>query len=202
MSESRSLGARRGVLPADLSHTRVGRFQIDRRLGAGGMGEVYLARATRDRRVVALKRLAERFRDDDRYRQRLEREADRVSRLFNEHVVRIYEFTQQNGEAFLVMEYVEGITLRERMRDAIAIDQSLRVAVECADGLAAAHTLGIVHHDIKPENIMLCDAGGAAKLCDFGVARRLPDFFRDDDTPAAGDEAHGGTLRYMAPETI
>src|SRR4029453_16013245 len=116
--------------------------------------------------------------------------------------VAIYEAAQQDGEVFLVMEYVDGITLRERMRDTIALDQALRVAVECSQGLAAAHTQGIVHHDIKPENIMLCRADGSAKLCDFGVARRLPDFFRDDDTGGADDEARGGTLRYMAPEAV
>jgi serine/threonine protein kinase/tetratricopeptide (TPR) repeat protein len=166
------------------------------------MGEVYLARDTRTGRVVALKRLADRFRNDDRYRQRLEHEAERVSHLSNEHVVAIYEAAQQDGEVFLVMEYVDGITLRERMRDTIALDQALRIAIECAQGLAAAHTQGIVHHDIKPENIMLCHDGGAVKICDFGVARRLPDFFRDDPTHDVKDQVHGGTLRYMAPETL
>jgi eukaryotic-like serine/threonine-protein kinase len=202
MSESRSSGARHGVLPADLSHTRVGRFQIDRKLGAGGMGEVYLARDTRVGRVVALKRLAARFRDDDRFRRRLEHEARRVAHLANEHVVAIYESIEQDAEVFLVMEYVDGITLRERMRDAIALDESLRVVIESAQGLAAAHTQGIVHHDIKPENIMLCHDGGTAKICDFGVARRLHDFFSSDGKQDVEEETHGGTLRYMAPETI
>src|SRR4029453_4448504 len=113
--------------------------------------------------------------------------------------VAIYEAAQQDGEVFLVMEYVDGITLRERMRDTIALDQALRIAIECAQGLAAAHTQGIVHHDIKPENIMLCHDGGAVKICYFGVARRLPDFFRDDPTHDVKDQVHGGTLRYMAP---
>jgi serine/threonine protein kinase/tetratricopeptide (TPR) repeat protein len=202
MSESRSSGARHGVLPADLSHTRVGRFQIDRKLGAGGMGEVYLALDTGVGRMVALKRLAARFRDDDRFRRRLEHEARRVSRLSNEHIVAIYESIEQDAEVFLVMEYVDGITLHERMRDGIPLDESLRIALECAQGLAAAHTQGIVHHDIKPENIMLCHDGGTTKICDFGVARRLPGFFSGDGAQDVEEETHGGTLRYMAPETI
>ncbi len=202
MSDPRSLGARHGVLPADLSHSHVGRFEIDHKLGAGGMGEVYLARDTRSGRHVALKRLAERFRDDERYRQRLADEARRVSRLSNQHVAAIYESIEQNGEVFLLMEYVDGISLRERMRDALALDESLRIVIQCAQGLAAAHTQGIVHHDIKPENIMLSRDAGTVKICDFGVARRLPDFFRGTPISQAEDEAHGGTLRYMAPETI
>jgi tetratricopeptide (TPR) repeat protein/TolB-like protein/tRNA A-37 threonylcarbamoyl transferase component Bud32 len=166
------------------------------------MGEVYLARDTQSGRNVALKRLAEKFRDDDRYRQRLAHEARRVSRLSNEHVAAIHESVEQNAEVFLVMEYVDGITLRERMRDALALDDSLRIIIQCAQGLAAAHTQGIVHHDIKPENIMLSGDAGTVKICDFGVARRLPDFFRGTFMSDVEDEAHGGTLRYMAPETI
>src|SRR5215813_9664307 len=129
MSDPRSLGVRHGVLPADLSHCRVDRFEIDHKLGAGGMGEVYLARDTRSGRLIALKRLAERFRDDKRYRKRLADEARRVSRLSNEHVAAIYGSIEQDGEVFLVMEYVDGITLRERMRDSLTIDDSLRIVI-------------------------------------------------------------------------
>jgi tetratricopeptide (TPR) repeat protein/tRNA A-37 threonylcarbamoyl transferase component Bud32 len=202
MAESRSPGARNDVLPADLSHTRIGRFLIDRKLGTGGMGEVYLARDAGGGRLVGLKRLSARFRNDDRFRQRLRHEALRVSRLSNEHIAAIYESIEESGETFLVMEYVDGTTLRERMREAMTLEESLRVVIECAQGLAAAHTQGIVHHDIKPANIMLCRDGATVKICDFGVARRLPDFFDNDTAPEMEVEAYGGTLRYMAPETI
>ena len=188
------------VLP-DLTGKTVGRFAVRARLGKGGMGEVYRADDTRLKRPVALKRIAPSLRADDRYRQRFLREAEHASCLNDQRIAVIYEWLEENNETFLVMEYVEGSTLRQRMAKPFALEEFLPVALECAEALAAAHDKDVVHRDIKPENIMLTPKGGV-KILDFGLAKRLP---AADGTPAAataGSSELGisGTPAYMAPE--
>ncbi|MGH9804938.1 MAG: serine/threonine-protein kinase, partial [Candidatus Acidiferrales bacterium] len=187
----------------DLSGTTVGRFAIRVRLGAGGMGEVYRADDTRLKRTVALKRLAPRLRADEHYRHRFVKEAERASRLSYEHIAGIYDVFEENGETFLVMEYVEGQTLRQRLARPLSVEEFLPLGVQCAEALATAHEKGIVHRDIKPENIMLTPAG-VVKVLDFGVARALPHY--DPETVTQDTEANAaslsGTPAYMAPEEL
>ncbi|HEX2712716.1 MAG TPA: serine/threonine-protein kinase, partial [Candidatus Acidoferrales bacterium] len=189
-----------GDIP-DLTGTTVGRFAIRARLGAGGMGEVYHAEDTRLKRSVALKRIAPQLKADQNYRQRFLREAQYASGLTNQNVAGVYDVLEESGEIFLVMEYVEGRTLRQRLAEPLGIGELLGIALQCAGALAAAHERGIVHHDIKPENIMLTPAG-EVKILDFGVAKKLP---RADDATldtTTSTKAFSGTLAYMAPEVL
>ena len=190
---------------ASLAGSIVGRFAIEVRLGAGGMGEVYRAHDTQLKRTVALKRLL--FTSADRRPDRgdLLREARRASALNHPGIASVYDVFEHQGELFLVMEYVDGITLAERMRDPLAIDVFTAIAVQCAQSLAAAHQKGILHGDLKPSNIMLARDGGHVKLCDFGVARRVPPTSGSDEslaTLSTRPAVVAGTPAYMAPETI
>jgi tetratricopeptide (TPR) repeat protein/tRNA A-37 threonylcarbamoyl transferase component Bud32 len=188
----------------DLTGRTVGRFSVQSRLGAGGMGEVYRAEDTKLKRRVALKRLAPKLRGDAQYRQRFWKEAERASALNHQNIAGIYDVLEENGEIFLVMEYVEGTTLRERLRKPLPPEEFLEIALQCADALLAAHEKGIVHRDIKPQNIMLTPAK-QVKILDFGIAKRLP---RSDETTSSQGFESGtggglaGTPAYMAPEVL
>ena len=157
----------------DLTGSTVGRFTISARLGAGGMGEVYRAEDKQLKRTVAIKRLAPRIRNDERYKKRFLREAQRASALNHPHIAAIYDVLAEGDELFLVMEYVDGSTLRERMRRPISVSDFYPIAIQCSEALGAAHEKGILHGDLKPENIMLTRAKSAVKMCDFGLARRI-----------------------------
>ena len=178
----------------------VGRFAIRARLGAGGMGEVYRADDTRLKRAVALKRIAPRVKADENYRQRFLREAQCASGLTSQNVAGVYDVLEENGEIFLVMEYVEGETLRQRLARPLGLEEFLGIATQCVGALVAAQERGIVHRDIKPENVMLTPAG-QVKILDFGVAKKLP---RPDDTTTldSSGESLSGTPAYMAPEVL
>ncbi|MFQ5778091.1 MAG: protein kinase [Terriglobia bacterium] len=189
---------------SDLTGSTVGRFAIRARLGKGGMGEVYRAHDTKLKRPVALKRIAPEHRTDEEYRSRLWKEAERASRLSYAHIAGVYDVLEEKGEIFLVMEYVEGQTLRERLRDPLPPEEFLRLAVQCAEALAAAHEKEVVHRDIKPENIMLTPTG-LVKILDFGVAKRLLRHDPEGPTTDASSLMVGtrsGTPAYMAPETL
>jgi tetratricopeptide (TPR) repeat protein len=176
----------------------VGRFRITARLGAGGMGEVYRAIDTELKRTVAIKRLTPRL-DDGRLSSRdLLREARRASALNHPCIASVYDVFTVGGESFLVMEYVEGSTLRERLKSPVALDDFCAIAIQCTEALAAAHQKGVLHGDIKPANIMLTADRGNVKVCDFGVARRLPEAVAPTDTTSS--VPLGGTPAYMAPE--
>src|SRR2546428_13644706 len=176
-----------GPRDADLSGTTVGRFAVRARLGKGGMGEVYCAYDTALKRPVALKRIAPGLQSDENYRRRFLHEAQCASGLTDQHIAGLYDVLEANNEIFLVMEYVEGVTLRHKLQRPISIEKLLGIAVQCAAALVAAHERGIVHRDLKPENIMLTPAG-EVKILDFGVARQLPPV---DDT-AATETLNGG----------
>jgi serine/threonine-protein kinase len=182
-----------------LSGIVAGRFLIRGLLGSGGMGEVYRADDTRLKRTVALKRLAPQLRANEVYRQRFLKEAERASGLTGEHVAAIYDVLDEQGEIFLIMEFVEGETLRERLRNPLSIQEFLDIAMQCADALVTAHSRGIVHCDLKPENIMLT-ATEQVKILDFGVAKRFP---RSDKSSTA-EKTHvlAGTPAYMSPEVL
>jgi serine/threonine-protein kinase len=191
---------------------RLGPYEITAALGAGGMGEVYRARDTRLNRAVAVKVLGESLAADPQFRERFDREARTISQLDHPHICAVYDVGEQDGMAYLVMQYLEGETLASRLARGSArglpLDDALRVAVEIASALDGAHRAGVVHRDLKPGNVML--TSGGAKLLDFGLAKSqtaviagagqsmLPT--TPPDLTAQG--AILGTLQYMSPEQL
>jgi eukaryotic-like serine/threonine-protein kinase len=192
--------------------TRLGPYEIVAPIGAGGMGEVYKARDTRLERTVAVKVLPTHLSESADVRQRFEREAKTISSLSHPHICALYDVGNQDGVEFLVMEYLEGDTLSERLtRGPLPFDQVLRYGCEIADALDKAHRQGIVHRDLKPGNVMLTKSG--VKLLDFGLAKAVaPTAARSGasltalPTQAGVDlTAEGtilGTFQYMAPEQL
>lgn len=169
------------------------------------MGEVYLAEDSKLRRSVALKRVSPASSVDQNEISRLLREGQRASALNHPNIAGVYDVLEEHGEVLLVMEYVQGQTLRDRLSGPMKPQEFLPIAMECASALAAAHEKGILHSDIKPENIMLTP-DGHVKLLDFGVARRVA---TADDTTRSMSLQNlsmqgpvGGTLAYMAPEVL
>ena len=188
--------------------TTLGPYQIEAPLGAGGMGEVYKARDTRLDRTVAIKVLPEQVAADPDLKQRFEREARTVAALNHPHICTLYDIGKEGETDFLVMEYLDGQTLAQRLeKGALALDQALTVAIEIADALDKAHRQGIVHRDLKPGNIMLTKAG--AKLLDFGLAKLRPveqtsgvSAMATQSAALTGEGKILGTLQYMAPEQL
>jgi serine/threonine protein kinase len=152
------------------SGTKLGPYEIQSPLGAGGMGEVYRARDTRLDRTVAIKVLPSHLSADPELKQRFDREAKAISALQHPNICTLHDVGSQNGVDFLVMEYLEGQTLADRLaKGALPLDQALKIGAEIAEALEKAHRQGIVHRDLKPGNIMLTKSG--AKLMDFGLAK-------------------------------
>ena len=136
--------------------TRLGPHEIIEPLGAGGMGEVYRARDTRLDRTVAVKVLPGHLSGNEEMRQRFDREARAISQLSHPHVCALYDVGHQDGVDYLVMEYLEGETLADRLaKGPLPVERVLRYGIEIADALDKAHRLGIVHRDLKPGNVML-----------------------------------------------
>src|ERR1700730_13935984 len=153
------------------SGTKLGPYEIHSQLGAGGMGEVYRARDTRLDRTVALKVLPVLLSSDAERKQRFEREARAIAALQHPNICTWYDVGQQQGVDYLVMEYLEGSTLAERLtKGPLPVEQILRFGVEIADALDAAHRRGIVHSDLKTETISLTTRG-ECKVLDFGRAK-------------------------------
>src|SRR6516162_777380 len=150
--------------------TKLGPYEIVSPLGAGGMGEVYRAKDTRLDRTVAVKILPEHLAANSEARQRFEREARSISALNHPNICVLHDIGSQNGTSYLVMEFVEGETLDERLqRGPLPLKQALTYGIQICEALEKAHRAGIVHRDLKPGNIMLTAAG--AKLLDFGLAK-------------------------------
>ena len=188
-----------------ISGTRLGPYEVLAPLGAGGMGEVYRARDTRLDRTVALKVLPATVANDSDRHDRFRREARAISRLSHPHICTLHDVGEQDGVDFLVMEYLAGETLAHRLlRGALPLDEVLRIGVELASGLEAAHREGVTHRDLKPANIML--TAGGAKILDFGLAKWTQPASAERDTLATVDPALTqsgvvvGTVQYMAPE--
>jgi len=188
---------------------RLGPYEILSPLGAGGMGEVYKARDTRLDRTVAVKVLPTHLSSSPEVRQRFEREAKTISQLSHPHICSLHDVGSQDGVEYLVMEYLEGETLSDRLaRGPLPLEQTLRFGVEIADALDKAHRQGIVHRDLKPGNVMLTKSG--VKLLDFGLAKVLqPETPIESLTSAPTAPRHVtrdgtilGTLSYMAPEQL
>src|SRR5467141_3524594 len=194
---------------AILPGRRLGPYEILSAIGAGGMGEVYKARDTRLDRIVAIKVLPTHLADRSELRERFEREARVVASLNHPHICTLFDIGHQDGIDYLVMEYLEGETLAQRLlKGPLPLDQVLQYASEISDALDRAHRKGVTHRDLKPGNIMLTKSG--TKLLDFGLAK-----LRQDAAPATplsqlptADDAitaQGtilGTLQYMAPEQL
>jgi len=200
----RDLSPGAGLFPG-VDGVLAGRFHIEARLGAGGMGEVYRARDTTLRRLVAIKRTQHAASEADR--KRFLHEGQRASALNHPGIAAIYDVFTDAGEVYLVMEYIEGETLRARLARPISRDEFRRIATESAAALAAAHDKGILHRDIKPENIMLTSSGahpGQVKLLDFGLAQQAIDESGLLETATMLTVAGmlAGTPQYMAPEIL
>lgn len=185
--------------------TRLGRYEIRSKLGAGGMGEVYLAEDTHLGRRVALKVLPPEDRADAHARKRLVREARAAAALDHPHICAVYEVGEADGLAFIAMQYVEGQTLAARLATgALDLPETLAIAIQVADALADAHEHGILHRDIKPANLMLTTRG-QVKVMDFGLAKLgRADATGEADTMSALSVpgAVMGTVRYMSPEQV
>ncbi len=198
--------------------TRLGPYEIQAPLGAGGMGEVYRARDTRLDRAVAIKVLASHLSSSPELKQRMEREARAISSLNHPNICHLYDIGSQEGTDYLVMELVEGETLSQRLRrGALPLNETIRIGVAIAGALALAHRQGIVHRDLKPGNIMLTSKG--AKLMDFGLAKAAATFdskasnapllsaapTMTEATPFSPLTTAGaivGTIQYMSPEQV
>jgi serine/threonine-protein kinase len=185
----------------------IGHYQILRMLGKGGMGEVWLAQDTKLDRRVAIKLLPARFTGDAGLVRRFIQEAKAASSLNHPNILTIHEIGQQEGTHFIATEYVEGQTLRQKIREGrLSLNESLSVVSQIASALATAHDAGIVHRDIKPENVMV-RPDGLVKVLDFGLAKLTPPITDMVDSEArtlqAGITTPGmilGTVRYMSPE--
>src|SRR6266481_3458684 len=190
--------------------THLGPYEITGPLGSGGMGEVYRARDTRLERTVAIKILPAQFSSEPVRKQRFEREAKTIASMNHPHICTLHDIGHQDGIDFLVMEYLEGETLAQRLpKGPLPLDQVLQYAIEIADALDKAHRKGVTHRDLKPGNIMLTKSG--TKLLDFGLAKLTqevtPANIPLSELPTANDPltAQGtilGTLQYMAPEQV
>src|SRR5207247_4863158 len=157
-------------------------YEIPSVSGAGGMGEVWKARDTRLDRIVAVKVLPEQLAADPQLRARLDREARAISSLNHPHICTLYDVGHQEGIDFLVLEYLEGRTLADRIATGpLPLSEAMSIATQPADALDKAHRAGIVHRDLKPANIFLTKAG--TKLLDFGLARTAV-------PPIAGHSTH------------
>ncbi len=189
---------------------RLGPYEILSAIGAGGMGEVYRARDTRLDRIVAIKVLPTHLADRSELRERFEREAKTIASLNHPHICTLYDTGHQDEIDYLVMEYLGGETLAQRLsKGSLPLEQVLEYAIEISDALDKAHRKGVTHRDLKPGNIMLTKTG--TKLLDFGLAKLkqevTPANVQLSELPTADDPltAKGtivGTLQYMAPEQL
>jgi len=174
--------------------TEVGHYRILERIGSGGMGDVYVAEDSQLDRKVALKFLSQRLCQDEDCRRRFRREAQAAAGLSHPNIVTIHDVGEYRGRPFIAMEYIEGRSLREVVKnEELAIDQAMNLTAQVCEGLQAAHDAGVVHRDVKPSNILV-DSHGRARLIDFGLAAVL----RDERLTKAGSTL--GTVGYMSPE--
>lgn len=175
---------------------RLGRYDIEQTIGAGGFGIVFKAYDTELRRVVALKVLAPHLMSSGAARKRFTREAQAAAAIMHEHVVPIYDVVNQNDTCYLVMQYIAGPSLQERVDRGgpLTVAEVLRVGVQIAAGLHAAHEQGLVHRDVKPGNILLEESVDRVLISDFGLARTA------DDANLTRSGAITGTPHYMSPE--
>jgi len=188
--------------PGPREAEQFGAYRIIRRLGSGGMGQVYLALDTRLGRHVALKFLPPELTNDEAMLHRLQQEARTASALNHPNILTIYEIGQLDGEHFIASEYIDGVTLRGAFeRGAIDTGTAIEVAAQVASALMAAHAAGVVHRDLKPSNIMI-RSDGYVKVIDFGIAKRIGSAEKDASLNTSWTRPGSvvGTLDYMSPE--
>jgi eukaryotic-like serine/threonine-protein kinase len=181
-----------------------GHYEISSLIGTGGMGEVYLADDTKLGRKVAIKFLNEKYSKDEDLLNRFIQEAKAASALNHPNLITVYEIGEHDGSHYIATEYIEGKTLRERMKQRLTFDDALSISVQTSEALSAAHSAGIVHRDIKPENIMV-RPDGYIKVLDFGLAKltELAETGGEDETKKLVKTNPGvimGTVSYMSPE--
>ncbi|MEO8073776.1 MAG: serine/threonine-protein kinase, partial [Acidobacteriota bacterium] len=184
--------------------SQLGHYRILSQLGAGGMGEVFLAEDTRLERKVALKLLPEKFSADSEPLNRFKQEAKAASALNHPNIITVYEIGDYKGTNFIATEFIDGKTLRERMKDRLTFDEILSIVIQTSEALSAAHQAGIVHRDIKPANIMI-RPDGYVKVLDFGLAKLIEQnkAEAEDATRKLVKTSPGvvmGTVAYMSPE--
>lgn len=171
------------------------RYRLEKRIGSGGMADVYMAKDLLLDRVVAVKILHSNFCEDNDFIVRFRHEAQSAGKLMHPNIVGIYDVGNDQGIHYIVMEFVEGITLKQYIQThpAIPIDTAVRIAIEIASALEAAHANGIVHCDIKPHNILLTETG-KVKVTDFGIARAI------NSATVIDKRAVLGSVHYLSPE--
>jgi serine/threonine protein kinase len=188
--------------------TKLGPYEISSPLGAGGMGEVYLAQDTRLGRCVAIKILPDKFSRDAQRMARFDREAKVLASLNHPNIASIYGLEESNSVRALVMEFVDGPTLAERIeKGPLPLDDTLPIAKQIAEALEYAHERSIIHRDLKPSNVKITP-NGTAKVLDFGLAKALEDDFSAPDISTSPTLSHAatqagillGTAAYMSPE--
>lgn len=175
-------------------------LEVTELIGAGGMGSVYKARQSKLDRLVALKILSLDLASDPAFAERFNREARMLGLLNHPNIVAVYDFGKQGDYFYLLMEYVDGVNLRQAMQaGSFSPDESLAVVPEICAALQYAHDEGVMHRDIKPENILI-DTRGRVKIADFGIAKLMGD--KQDEVNLTVSGAVMGTLNYMAPEQM
>ena len=186
----------------------LGPYEILSLVGSGGMGEVYRARDTRLSRTVAVKTLTTQVAHRPDLKARFEREARTLATLSHPHICSVFDVGRHDGVDYLVMEYLEGQTLAQRLQgNALSLNETLKIAIQLADALDKAHRQNIVHRDLKPGNIVLTKSG--AKIVDFGLAKLVEDgrgpigaTGLSTHTPMTAEGTILGTMQYMAPEQL
>jgi len=188
------------------SGSRLGPYEILDLLGAGGMGEVYKARDTRLNRLVAIKVLPTERMADEGHKQRFVQEAQAASALNHSNIITIHDIAADGGRDYIVMEYVAGKTLEGLIPGTgFGLAELLRIAIQAAEGLSAAHAAGIVHRDLKPSNIIVSDTG-QVKILDFGLAKLTEPVHTSENDATRTVHAKTdpgtvlGTVHYMSPE--